>query len=90
MMIVRVCADQGTERANLDSHQTWRRTRFRPRNDAGLNPPLQTALCQAVVNEKLPVMDEVERGFKEKYEDSLPSIVGGFPKLGIPFWGSIT
>ena len=26
--------------------------------------------AEAVVNEKLPVMDEVERGFKEKYEDT--------------------
>ncbi|CAE7293039.1 unnamed protein product [Symbiodinium pilosum] len=30
---------------------------------------------EAVVNEKLPVMDEVERGFKEKYEDLMKTLM---------------
>ena len=30
---------------------------------------MSTISCQAVINDRLPMMDEVERGFKEKYEE---------------------
>ena len=41
--------------------------------------------CQAVINDRLPMMDEVERGFKEKYEERMGKASGKVLPGGPPY-----